>query len=473
MAGEFAPNDEVDEVRWLIPSAGRRRCSPTRTTRSSCGARCEPRALPRPRRRLGAPGRPRRHPDGRRRDRRDDRLDALRAHGQRGRARSRTRGRARRSSRRRARASARLLGAEPRGVAFGPSMTALTMRFSAAVGRELADGRRDRLHAAGPRRQRAPVADRRRAGGSAWCASPSPSRTRSSCRRRRSRPCSPTRTRWVAVTAASNAVGTVPDLAGIVAAARAASARACTSTPCTPRRTGRSTSRALGVDALACSAYKWFGPHIGVLCARPRCSRSSTPDKLRPSLRRRARPLGAGHAAVRGAGRRRARRPIRPLARLGRRARARGRAAGGDAGGPGRDRGRDALRRARCDRTPTRDVQRGGPAPRARWRPRWPSARSRSGTATTTRGSSSATSGSRRRAPSAPGSCTTTTRRRRAADRRRLARSALSSRGGGGSWPRRRRAPSAAAARLADDVEHEHRADERDEEARGRPAGRR
>ena len=34
-----------------------------------------------------------------------------------------------------ARASvARMLGADPRGVAFGPSMTALTMRFAAAAG---------------------------------------------------------------------------------------------------------------------------------------------------------------------------------------------------------------------------------------------------------------------------------------------------------------------------------------------------
>jgi selenocysteine lyase/cysteine desulfurase len=40
-----------------------------------------------------------------------------------------------------ARASvARLLGAGPDGVVFGPSMTALTMRFSAAVGRTLQPG---------------------------------------------------------------------------------------------------------------------------------------------------------------------------------------------------------------------------------------------------------------------------------------------------------------------------------------------
>ena len=90
------------------------------------------------------------------------------------------------------------------------------------------------------------------------------------------------RTRWVAVTAASNAVGTVPDLPGIVAAARRVGARvyvdAVHASPHRPHRVAE-----LDVDALACSAYKWFGPHIGVLCARPELLEELTPDKLRPS----------------------------------------------------------------------------------------------------------------------------------------------------------------------------------------------
>jgi selenocysteine lyase/cysteine desulfurase len=90
------------------------------------------------------------------------------------------------------------------------------------------------------------------------------------------------RTRWVAVTAASNAVGTVPDLPGIVAAARRVGARvyvdAVHASPHRPHSVDE-----LGVDALACSAYKWFGPHIGVLAARPELLAELTPDKLRPS----------------------------------------------------------------------------------------------------------------------------------------------------------------------------------------------
>ncbi|MDP9294026.1 MAG: aminotransferase class V-fold PLP-dependent enzyme, partial [Actinomycetota bacterium] len=90
------------------------------------------------------------------------------------------------------------------------------------------------------------------------------------------------RTRWVAVTAASNAVGTVPDLPGIVAAAKAAGARvyvdAVHAAPHRPLDVS-----ALGCDALACSAYKWFGPHVGVQWARPELLAELAPDKLVPS----------------------------------------------------------------------------------------------------------------------------------------------------------------------------------------------
>ena len=40
--------------------------------------------------------------------------------------------------------------------------------------------------------------------------------------------------------------------------------------------------QALGCDFLACSAYKFFGPHVGVLWGRRSCSKSSTPTKSAP-----------------------------------------------------------------------------------------------------------------------------------------------------------------------------------------------
>ena len=40
---------------------------------------------------------------------------------------------------------------------------------------------------------------------------------------------------------------------------------------------------ALDADVLGCSAYKWFGPHTAMLCARPEILAEYFPDKLKPS----------------------------------------------------------------------------------------------------------------------------------------------------------------------------------------------
>ena len=176
---------------------------------------------------------------------------------------------------------ARLLGGDPRGVAFGPSMTALTMAFSAAAGRTLGPGDEvvcTRLdHDANVRPW---VIAAERAGASVRFAEPEPGTLELPAAAVEA--VLSERTRWVAVTAASNAVGTVPDLPGIVAAARGVGARvyvdAVHASPHRPLNVA-----ALGCDALACSAYKWFGPHVGILCARPELLEELTPDKLRPS----------------------------------------------------------------------------------------------------------------------------------------------------------------------------------------------
>jgi cysteine desulfurase family protein (TIGR01976 family) len=182
-----------------------------------------------------------------------------------------------------ARASAAaLLGAPgPEGVVFGPSMTALTMHFAAAVGRSLRPGdeivctRLDHDANVTPW-----VIAAGRAGAHVRFAEPE--------RETLELPASAVeavlseRTRWVAVTAASNAVGTIPDLPGIVAAAHAAGARVwLDAVHAAPHRAIDVT--ALGADAVVCSAYKWFGPHVGVLWARPELLSTLQPDKLRPS----------------------------------------------------------------------------------------------------------------------------------------------------------------------------------------------
>ena len=174
-----------------------------------------------------------------------------------------------------------LLGADPRGVVFGPSMTDLTMRFSATVGRTLRPGDEvvcTRLdHDANVRPW---VIAAQRAGATVRFAEPDrdtlalpPSAIAAQLS---------DRTRWVAVAAASNAVGTTPDIAAIVGLVHEAGARcyvdAVHAAPHRPLHLDK-----LGVDALACSAYKWFGPHVGILCAPPALLEELAPDKLVPS----------------------------------------------------------------------------------------------------------------------------------------------------------------------------------------------
>jgi cysteine desulfurase family protein (TIGR01976 family) len=90
------------------------------------------------------------------------------------------------------------------------------------------------------------------------------------------------RTRLVAVTAASNAIGTRPDVRAI--ADRAHHVGALTyvdGVHATPH--GPTDSAALGADFYACSSYKWFGPHAGAVAADPALLATLEPRKLVPS----------------------------------------------------------------------------------------------------------------------------------------------------------------------------------------------
>jgi len=90
------------------------------------------------------------------------------------------------------------------------------------------------------------------------------------------------RTRLVAVTAASNVIGTRPDVAAITAKARAAGALSYVDgVHATPH--GPTDVAALGADFYATSAYKWSGPHIGAVIADPALLEQLRPDKLASS----------------------------------------------------------------------------------------------------------------------------------------------------------------------------------------------
>jgi cysteine desulfurase family protein (TIGR01976 family) len=175
----------------------------------------------------------------------------------------------------------RFAGGDPRGVVFGASMTTLTLTFAAAVGRTLRPGDEivcTRLDHDGNVAPWLIAAER--AGATVRFAEPD--RETLQLTATDVEAVLSERTRWVAVTGASNAVGSVPELDGIVAAAHAAGARvyidAVHAAPHRPLQ-----AQALGCDAIVCSAYKWFGPHESILWARPELLEELTPDKLRPS----------------------------------------------------------------------------------------------------------------------------------------------------------------------------------------------
>jgi cysteine desulfurase family protein (TIGR01976 family) len=90
------------------------------------------------------------------------------------------------------------------------------------------------------------------------------------------------RTKLVAFTLASNAVGTVPAAADLVARAKAVGAVvALDGVHLAQHRLP--DLHGLGADLLVCSPYKFFGPHLGVLAARRSILASWSPYKLIPS----------------------------------------------------------------------------------------------------------------------------------------------------------------------------------------------
>ncbi|HSZ47733.1 MAG TPA: cysteine desulfurase-like protein [Streptosporangiaceae bacterium] len=178
-------------------------------------------------------------------------------------------------------AVAALTGGEPDGVIFGPSMTALTYRMAGALaktwqpGDEVIVSRLD--HDANIRPW---VQTAERAGAVVRWAEVDPATGELPAAQYSG--LITDRTRLVAVTAASNILGTRPDVAAITALARAAGALSYVdgvhATPHVPVDV-----QALGADFYATSAYKWSGPHIGLVVAAPSLLETLRPDKLVPS----------------------------------------------------------------------------------------------------------------------------------------------------------------------------------------------
>lgn len=90
------------------------------------------------------------------------------------------------------------------------------------------------------------------------------------------------RTRLVALTHASNAVGTIPPLRQVAELAHAAGAWFWVdAVHYAPH--GVLDVEAIDCDFLVCSAYKFYGPHLGLLYGRPELLERLRPFKVRPA----------------------------------------------------------------------------------------------------------------------------------------------------------------------------------------------
>jgi cysteine desulfurase family protein (TIGR01976 family) len=179
------------------------------------------------------------------------------------------------------RAVADLVNGTPEGVVFGPNMTTLTFHISDALAREWSAG--DEIvvtsldHDANVRPW---VIAAERTGATVRWAEFDPQTGEL-----------PAegfddvvgdRTRLVAVTAASNAIGSRPDVRAVAERAHAAGALVYVDgVHATPHVA--TDMRALGADFYVFSTYKLFGPHVGALVADPALLEGVRPAKLAPA----------------------------------------------------------------------------------------------------------------------------------------------------------------------------------------------
>ncbi|MFJ8969536.1 cysteine desulfurase-like protein [Streptomyces anulatus] len=178
-------------------------------------------------------------------------------------------------------AMADLLGADPGGIVFGRSATQLTYDFSRTLsgtwspGDEVVVSRLDHDANIRPWVQAA-----ERAGAVVRWADFDPSTGELSPEAVGAQLTG--RTRLVAVTGASNLIGTRPDIPAIARLAHGAGALLYVDGVHLTAHHPVDVER-LGADFFVCSPYKFFGPHHGVLAARPELLGALRPDKLAPS----------------------------------------------------------------------------------------------------------------------------------------------------------------------------------------------
>ncbi len=193
-------------------------------------------------------------------------------------AASRASGRVVRDARR---AAADFVGGSPSEIVFGPNMTSLTFAFSRAVANEWGSGDRIVLSQLDHDANVTPwVRAAEERGVEVRFARIDPDDVTLDLDHLES--LVDARTRLVAVTACSNAFGSLVDVARVARAAHSVGALCFVdAVHLAPHQ--RIDAASLGVDALVCSAYKFFGPHVGILWGRRKLLERLPAYRVRPA----------------------------------------------------------------------------------------------------------------------------------------------------------------------------------------------
>jgi cysteine desulfurase family protein (TIGR01976 family) len=199
-------------------------------------------------------------------------------------------------------AMADLLGARPEEIAFGHNMTTLTFHLARAIGRQLQPGDEIVLTELDHHANIAPwQAIAKDQGLTIRYVRMIPSTGQldwDDLERAFTK-----RTRLLAIGAASNALGTINDVRRATEIAHAHGARVFVdAVHYTPHNF--TDVHEFDCDFLACSAYKFYGPHIGVLYGRASLIEELDPPKLQPAPNDGAQRLETGtqnHEGIAGA----------------------------------------------------------------------------------------------------------------------------------------------------------------------------
>lgn len=178
-------------------------------------------------------------------------------------------------------ALAALLNAAPNEVAFGANMTTLTFHLARALGRGCGPGDEVIITELDHHANQAPWRALERERGITIRVVPINLDTYELDLDALRKLLTP-RTKLLAISAGSNALGTMPDVAQATRLAHAAGALCFVdAVHYTPH--GLVDVRAIDCDFLACSAYKYYGPHIGVLYGKAERLAALDVPKLQPA----------------------------------------------------------------------------------------------------------------------------------------------------------------------------------------------